>query len=88
MQKEFSQSRGWRFPMYSGAKSSFIQDMGFQNESGFAPGVSTFTKDENGEIYRVAKASLGPYDPFCSAWHLFALLGDGVSDWAPKYKYD
>lgn len=40
-----------------------------------------------GKIFRVASAPFGPFDPFRGAWHLFALLADGVDGWSPKYRY-
>ena len=86
-QKEFAQSRGWQFEMLSGEDSSFIEDMGFKKEDGWWPGVSTFRKEANGEIYRVAQAIFGPMDLFCGTWHLMSLLADGINDWEPKYSY-
>lgn len=86
-QQQFAQSRGWRFPMVSGHGSTFIEDMGFRGEKSWMPGVSTFSRSADGKIYRVAKAPFGPFDPFSGIWHLFALLGDGVKDWEPKYQY-
>ncbi len=87
IQQEFAAERGWRFGMYSGAKGTFIEDMGFKGDSGWMPGVSTFWRDDDGNIFRVASAPFGPYDAFCSAWHFFSLLKGGPGDWAPKYSY-
>ena len=86
-QRQFSESRGWRFPMVSGHGSTFIEDMGFRGEKGWMPGVSTFSRSADGKIVRVARAPFGPFDPFSGIWHLFALLSDGVKDWEPKYQY-
>ena len=87
VQREFAAGRGWRFRMASGEGSTFIQDMGFRGEKSWMPGVSTFWRDENGAIFRIAKASFGPGDPFAGIWHLFALLRDGAGDWKPRYTY-
>ncbi len=87
LQNNFAESRGWKFDVYTGEGSSFIQDMGYQEGEDFQPGVSTFYKENDGSIYRVAKAPFGPFDPFCGVWHLFTLLADGVNDWGPQYKY-
>ncbi len=87
VQRKFAEARGWRFEMYSGEDSTFIEDMGFKGENGWMPGVSTFHRDQNGRMYRVASAPFGPYDTFCSVWHFFCLLKDGTGDWAPQYKY-
>jgi predicted dithiol-disulfide oxidoreductase (DUF899 family) len=87
VQKQFAATRGWTFPMVSGQGSTFIEDMGFRGEKGYKPGVSTFQKGRDGTIRRVARAPFGPFDPFCSVWHLMELLADGVNDWEPKNQY-
>ena len=86
-QREFAAGRGWSFPMVSGRDVTFIQDMGFKSEKSWQPGVSTFRKRTDGSIVRIARASFGPYDPFCGVWHLIALLADGVNGWEPQYRY-
>lgn len=87
VQEKFAASRGWKFPMASGAGSTFIHDMGFQPEPDSPqPGVSTF-RMTRGKIERVASAEFGPFDAFCATWPLFALLAGGVDGWHPKYRY-
>ena len=54
VQREFAESRGWKFRMASGQGSTFIEDMGFKSEKGWTPGVSTFYRDK-GKITRVAR---------------------------------
>lgn len=88
-QKEFVRSRGWNFPVYSTAGTSFTADMGFDDEKeGLMPGVSVFTKETDGKIYRVSRAEFGPGDDFCPVWHFFDLLPEGVDGWEPKLSYD
>lgn len=86
-QAQIAHSRGWDFRMISSHGSTFTEDMGFRSEKSWLPGVSTFYKNDNGSIVRVARAGFGPFDSFCSAWHLFGLLKDGVNGWEPKYRY-
>ena len=87
-QKEFVQSRGWKFPVYSAAGTSFIADMGFNDEKeGLMPGVSVFTKEDD-KIYRVSRAEFGPGDNFCATWHFFELLPEGINGWEPKLSYE
>jgi len=86
-QKEFAAGRGRRFPMVSARESTLIQDMGFRNEKSWMPGVSTFRREPTGGIARVAQATFGPGDPFCSVWHLFDLLDEGANDWSPSTPY-
>ena len=86
VQREFAHSRGWRFKMISDS-GNFTKDMGFASDEGYAPGFSTFVKGDDRKIYRIASAWFGPGDDFCSAWHFFAVLADGINSWNPKIEY-
>lgn len=87
-QAQFAASRGWKFRLVSGKGNSFTEDMGFLSaKKSQQPGVSTFRKDESGNITRIAKTSFGPGDDYCFVWHLFDLLPNGINDWEPKFKY-
>jgi predicted dithiol-disulfide oxidoreductase (DUF899 family) len=86
--REFAEGRNWKFRMYSSKENSFKKDMGFENEKGSPmPGVSVFTKDDDGTIWHVNKAGFGPGDNFCGVWHYFDLLPGGAGKWHPKYSY-
>lgn len=88
-QKEFVKARGWNFPVYSTAGTSFTRDMGFDDEEqGLMPGVSVFRKETDGKIYRVSRAEFGPGDNFCAVWHFFDLFPEGVDGWEPKLSYE
>jgi predicted dithiol-disulfide oxidoreductase (DUF899 family) len=88
-QKEFAETRGWRFHMVSYDGLDFARDMEFLGENNkFWPGVSTFTKAPDGRIHRTAWSYFGPGDDFCSVWHLFDLLGKGQNGWEPQYRYE
>jgi predicted dithiol-disulfide oxidoreductase (DUF899 family) len=87
VQKEFAESRGWKFNMLSAHGSSFIADLGFEPEPGsYMPGVSALIMKE-GKIYRAAHDYFGPGDYYCSAWHLFDLFPKKDNGWQPKYIY-
>ena len=91
-QQEFRRNRRWRFRMYSAEGSTLFKDMGFESDeehygSSAMPGVSVFHKSDDGSIVRVASDFLGPGDAYCSVWHLFDLLRDGVGDWEAKFDY-
>ena len=91
VQSEFRTSRNWQFQMVSGHDSTFIQDMGFRHEdeenAWWMPGFSVFKRSEDGQIKRVAKDFFGPGDMYCSLWHFFDLLDDGVNQWQPQFNY-
>jgi predicted dithiol-disulfide oxidoreductase (DUF899 family) len=85
-QQAFAASRGWRFPMVSGAGSSFPQDMGYWRDDHATPGISVFRR-EGGRIVRVADTSFSPGDDFCAVWHFFDLIPEGAAGWEPAYRY-
>ena len=84
LQQRLAQARGWRFPMVSHQGSSFAADMGYVDGNGrWLPGVSVFRRDGEA-ILRVSEAGFQPYDDFCIAWHLLAMLPGGAGDWQPQ----
>ncbi|MEX2217728.1 MAG: DUF899 family protein [Phycisphaerales bacterium] len=86
--REFAASRGWRFRTVSIQGTTFANDLGFEPEPGkFWPGVSTFRKEADGTIARIAHDHFGPGDDYCAVWHLLELLQGGPSGWEPKYSY-
>ncbi len=92
VQQVLRRKRGWTFEMYSAEGTSFIRDMGFESDgvsynSNAMPGVSTFRKNADGSIDRVARDFFGPGDLYCGAWHLFDLLADGAGGWEAKLEY-
>ena len=87
-QREFYQSRGWNFRMYSSHETTFNRDVKFEKEDGGQmPGVSAFFKDDSGRMFRAAYTYFGPGDDFCALWHMLDLLKDGSAGWEPKYRY-
>lgn len=91
VQAEFAASRGWGFRMLSAASSSFTRDMGYAFERDgkwwMLPGFSTFRKQDDGSVVRVAHGPFGPGDPYNAAFHLFAHLADGVDGWEARFTY-
>ena len=87
-QKPFYAGRGWRFRMVSSEGTSFFKDMGFEGKEGDPwPGVTTFRREPDGSITKVASAVFGPGDEYCAAWSLLDLLAEGANGWEPQYKY-
>jgi len=88
VQQRFHDGRGWNFRMVSAKGNSFNKDMGFEEPDGSPyPGVTTFHREPDGSIVRVASGPFGPGDDFCIVWPFLELLADGTADWEPKYKY-
>jgi hypothetical protein len=55
-------------------------------DNGPLPGVSVFKK-RGGKILRVADTGFSPGDDFCTVWHVFDLIPEGVAGWQPKFSY-
>ena len=92
VQQSVREKRGWQFEMYSAEGTTFIKDMGFESDgthynSTAMPGVSTFRKNADGSIDRIAKDFFGPGDLYCGVWHLFDLLADGGEEWEARLDY-
>jgi AraC-like DNA-binding protein/predicted dithiol-disulfide oxidoreductase (DUF899 family) len=86
VQKRFAEKRNWSFRMVSAYESPFFQDMGFWGKGPW-PGVSTFRRETDGTIVRIAKAVFDNGDDFCAVWPLLDLLQDGPNGWDPKFSY-
>ncbi len=90
VQKDFADSRGWKFRMISHHGTSFASDMGYigeyEGKQSFWPGVSVFKRDGD-KVMRVSDASFGPWDDYNPVLNLFELIPEGSGDWEPKYSY-
>lgn len=87
VQKEFAESRGWKFNMLSADGTTFIKDLGFEPEpKSYWPGVSALIR-KDGKIYRASYDHFGPGDYYCSTWHLFDLFPKKDAGWQPRYDY-
>jgi predicted dithiol-disulfide oxidoreductase (DUF899 family)/AraC-like DNA-binding protein len=91
VQKRFADKRNWVFRMVSAHENDFTRDMGFWSDSGAytgpQPGISTFHKEPDGTINRIARTHLGPNDDFCALWPMFDMLEKGVNGWEAEYFY-
>jgi len=91
VQREYSQSRSWNFRMISDSTSTFTQDMGFaaveDGEKSLMPGFTTFYRDVDGTITRIASDFFGPGDSYMSLFPMFDLLLHGQAEWQPQYTY-
>ncbi len=87
VQKRFAGKRNWNFRMLSAKGNSFNLDMGFEKDGDPWPGISTFKRNPDGKIFRVAKAFFDVGDDFCATWPILDLLDQGSKGWQPKYFY-
>ncbi len=91
VQQEFAETRNWKFTMVSDRHTRFTFDMGYaaerDGEVERTPGFSTFQREPEGGLFRIAHAEFGPGDVYSGIWHLFEALADGVAGWQPEYRY-
>ncbi|RYG32414.1 DUF899 domain-containing protein, partial [bacterium] len=92
VQKRFATNRNWNFRMVSAHESPFSKDMGFWEDEGAHPGpwpgASTFRRESDGTIHRIAKAYFSPQDDFCAVWPFLGMLEEGANGWEPKHEYE
>lgn len=86
-QKQFAQSRGWKFKMFSYGANDFAEKANFVKDGHHWPGVSAFRKTADGQIYRTGWSYFGPGDDFCATWPFLDLFAKGANGWEPKLKY-
>ncbi|MBC8124318.1 MAG: DUF899 family protein [Candidatus Kapabacteria bacterium] len=90
-QREFAESRNWKFRMISDAEGSFTEAMGFatiaNGKRSLMPGYSTFHREEDGTVVRVASDFFGPGDVYMPLFPMFDLLKDGLDGWKAQYSY-
>lgn len=86
LQRQFANSRGWRFRLASHGGGEYIQEQTVQDGAGNMPGAVVYLRD--GETIRRKSACVfGPGDLYCSAWNLLGLAGLGEDQWTPQYGY-
>jgi len=88
VQRQFAESRGWTFDMWSPQDTRFLEDMKMAGEKGEPwPGVSVFKRQVDGSVVRTGYDYFGPGDYYCSIWHIMELFPEGVAGWKPKWEY-
>ena len=85
-QRQFANSRGWRFQLASHGGGSYIQEQSAQSGVNNMPGVVVYERDGD-TINRKNSAVFGPGDLYCSLWHLLALAGMGEGEFTPQFSY-
>jgi predicted dithiol-disulfide oxidoreductase (DUF899 family) len=86
VQRQFANSRGWRFNLASHGGSEYIREQTVMEGADNAPGAVLY--ERSGEaIYRRNSCSFGPGDLYCSVWNLFGLAGLNAENWTPQFKY-
>jgi predicted dithiol-disulfide oxidoreductase (DUF899 family) len=85
-QRQFANSRGWRFRLASHGGGDYIREQSVQQGEKNMPGVVCYVR-KGDEIFRKNASVFGPGDLYCSQWHLISLAGIGTEDWTPQFNY-
>lgn len=85
-QRQFANSRGWRFRLASHGGGDYIREQTVMEDSDNMPGAVVYEK-KGDKILRKNAGVFGPGDIYCSMWSLLGLAGLGESTWTPQYRY-
>ena len=86
LQRQFANSRDWRFRLASHHGGDYICEQTVSDGSENMPGAVVYERDGN-TIYRKNACAFGPGDDYCSMWSLLGLAGLSGADWTPQYAY-
>ena len=86
LQRQFANSRGWRFRLASHGGEGYIKEQTAMEGHDNMPGAVAFIRDGN-TIRRKNSCVFGPGDLYCSAWNLLAMCGFSEANWTPQYAY-
>ena len=86
VQRDFANSRNWRFQLASHGGGSYIHEQTVMQEDGNAAGAVLYER-QGDAIYRKSSCVFGPGDLYCTMWSLLGLAGLGDGDWTPQYRY-
>ncbi len=86
IQRQFANSRNWRFKLVSHGGGDYIKEQSVALDSGNAPGIVCYTR-KGDEIFRKNSSQFGPGDEFCSQWNILSLAGLTSKEWVPQFNY-
>jgi predicted dithiol-disulfide oxidoreductase (DUF899 family) len=85
-QRQFANSRGWRFRMASHGGGKYLEEQSVEPGKGNMPGMVCYVR-RGDQIFRKNVAVFGPGDEFCSIWNLISLAGISTEEWTPQFNY-
>ena len=86
VQREFANSRGWRFRLASHGNGDYIREQSVVAGGDNYPGAVLYQRSGD-TILRRTSCVFGPGDLYCSMWSLLALAGMDAADWTPQFNY-
>ena len=86
VQRNFANSRGWRFRLASLGGGEYLQDQALSDDYYNMPGAVAYERKSD-VIFRKNSSTFGSGDLYCPMWGLLALAGLGKEEWTPQYNY-
>jgi len=86
LQREFANSRGWRFRLASHGGGKYIEEQTVMDGSTNMPGAVVYERDGD-KIMRRLSSVFGPGDLYSPMWNLLGLAGMTEADWTPQFRY-
>lgn len=86
VQRQFANSRGWRFNLASHGGGDYIREQTVMEGADNMPGAVLYER-KGEKIYRKNACVFGPGDLYCSIWNLFGMAGLNEENWTPQFKY-
>ncbi len=86
VQRQFANSRGWRFRMVSHGGTDYMKDHNVTAGDSNSPGIVCYTR-KGEQIFKKNFSAFGPGDQFCSLWNILSLAGFNSETWTPQYSY-
>jgi len=86
LQRQFANSRGWRFKLASHGGGEYIREQTVLEDSDNMPGAVLY--ERSGEIISRKNACIfGPGDLYCPMWQFLGMAGFSEETWTPQYRY-
>ncbi len=86
LQRQFANSRGWRYRMASHAGTEYMKEQNVTPNDTNSPGIVCYTR-KGDQIFKKNSSVFGPGDQFCSLWNILSLAGFNSETWTPQYNY-
>ncbi len=85
LQRQFANSRGWRFRMVSHAGTDYTKEQDVSGGTN-SPGIVCYVR-KGEQIYKKNFSAFGPGDQFCSLWNILSLAGYNSETFTPQFSY-
>lgn len=85
-QRQFANSRGWRFRMASHAGTEYMQEQNVTPGNTNTPGLVCYMR-KGEQIFKKNFSAFGPGDQFCSMWNILSLAGESEETFTPQFSY-